>query len=559
MHTPFDPLSPAERLVVADVSSGGFTQLGDGARPGEPSPERAVRAGLLRWLLLGQDDAPRLHEKGLRLSGAFVQGSFDLEGCRLAADVRLVDCAFDAAPVLRSAILDSIQLDGSSFPGLLAGKLETRGGAYLLGAHSTGTVDLRGARLGGALVCDGAAIDRPGGAAIAADHLEARGGVLLRGATIRGAVDLGGGRIHGDLDLTGATVDHTHAEAILAAGLWAQGDILIRRATVSGRCLFTGARVSGDVDLSGSVFSAPGQDALALNRAVVDGALMMRDGARIAGLLNLNGTTVETLVDAADCWPAHGDLALNRFLYNAFLAAPTEAALRLDWLSRQNPHLWNEDFWPQPYEQLATVLAATGHGDDAQQVLVAKERLQRRARRLRATPALRRALLWLADGLLRVTIGYGRQPLRAFLWLGLFWLSGAAAYGAIEATGAIRPTPVVALRSPEWVLCGAVEDRMVFLPSLGMERRGLAERGQRQIDCYLAQPETAAFPRFNPWMLALDTILPAVDTGQSAAWSPDIRHPAGYLAKAMGYVLTLAGWALSLLAVAGFSGIVRAR
>ncbi len=557
MNSPFDPLSPAEQAVAADVSSGAFTRLGDGSRPEAPSPARVLRAELLRWLLLGLDGAPRLHEKGLRLSGAFIEGALDLEGCRLDSDLRIADSAFDSALVLRSATLDSLLLDGSALPGLLAEKLEARGGVYLRGAVVKGVVDLRGARLGGALVCDGATIERPGGPALAADHLEARGGVHLRGASIRGVVDVSGARVHGSLDITGIVIEHAEADAVRADRLWARGDVLFRRATVRGRSVFTGARVGGDVDLGGSTFTAPGDDALALNRASVEGALMMRDGARVEGLLNLNGTTVETLVDAAESWPAHGDLALNRFLYQAFLAAPSDAPSRLDWLSRQNPRQWGEDFWPQPYEQAAKVLAATGHGDDAQRVLVAKERLQRRARRARADFAPWRALMWLSDGMLRLTIGYGRQPLRAFVWLVLFWLAGVGAYVAAEAAGAIRPTAVVALRSPEWVLCGVQEDRTLTLASVGAPRNGLAAPGQRQVDCFVAQPEIAAYPKYNAWMLSLDTILPAVDTGQSAAWSPDVRSPVGYAVKAAGYVLTLLGWALSLLAVAGFSGIVR--
>lgn len=558
MRTPFDPLSPGEQAVVANVATGAYTRLGDGARPEGSAPDRAVRAAVLRWLLLGVDGAPRLHEKGLRLSGAFVTGALDLEGCRLRCDVRLADCGFDAALVLRSARLDSLQLDGSSPPGLLAEKLEARGGVYLRGLRAAGAIDLRGARLGGALVCDGAAFGEPGGPALLAEGLCAGGDVALRGAAVRGAVHLGGARIEGDLDLTGVAIDHVGGDAVLAPGLRAQGDVLLRRAAITGRCRFTGARIGGDVDLGGGAFSAPGDDAFALNRAIVDGALMLREGARVTGLLNLNGARVETVVDAPESWPADGDLALNRFLYGAFLAAPADAARRLDWLSRQDPRRWGEDFWPQPYEQLAAVLAATGHGDDAQVVLVAKERLQRRARRARARWP-RRLLLWLSDGLLRVTIGYGRRPLLAFLWLATFWLLGVGAYGAAQAAGAIRPTPVVALRAPEWVLCGVPRGVRAALPSANGTREGLAAPGERQIDCYLAQPETAAFPVFNPWMMALDTILPAVDTGQAAAWAPDVRYPAGYAAMAFGYILTLVGWALSLLAVAGFSGIVRAK
>jgi hypothetical protein len=276
-------------------------------------------------------------------------------------------------------------------------------------------------------------------------------------------------------------------------------------------------------------------------------------------MVNLNGTSVDALIDAAECWPKAGHLALNRFLYKGFLSGPTDAQARLDWLSRQSAAHWGEDFWPQPYEQLAAVLEDSGHGDDAQRVLIAKERLQRRARRRRATPAPWRAALWLTDGLLKLTVGYGRRPLLATVWLLLFWLAGGVALTATQAQEALRPNVPVVLRSAEWVLCGVPRGTPLALPSVGASRAGLAAPGESQLACYLRQPEAAAYPKFNPWMFALDAILPALDTGQATAWVPDVRHPAGYAAKAFTYLLTVVGWALSLLAVAGFSGLVRAR
>lgn len=553
----FDPLTPAEQAVLAEVSYSGFTRIGDGALPPPEAPERVVRAALLRLVLTRADGMPLLHEKGLRLGGAIIAGPLDLEGCRIAADVRLADCRFEAALVLRSASLDSLLLDGSTLPGLLAEKLEARGGLYLRSVTIKGPVDFRGARLGGALVADGAVLVRPNDTALAADDIEARGGLLLRGADVRGVVALGGARLSGDLDVTGGSIANAGSDALRAEGLAVRGDVLLRRSNIEGRILLTGARIGGDVDLGGGAFAAPGGDALVLNRASVAGALMIREGATISGLLNLNGTSVDALVDAPESWPPPGDLALNRFLYKGFLSAPSDAAVRLDWLSRQSPHRWGEDFWPQPYEQLAAVLAESGHGVDARRVLVEKERLQRRARRARTRPWVKRGLLWITDSLLRITIGYGRRPLRAFLWLALLWLAGVALFTAVEDADALRPAPVVAVRSPEWVLCGAEANARLALPSLGDARPGLARPGESQLACWRRQPEAQAFTKFNAWMFALDTLLPGVNSGQTEAWAPDTRTSIGAAAKSVAHALTVLGWALGLLAVAGFSGIVR--
>jgi hypothetical protein len=483
----------------------------------------------------------------------------DLEGCRFPREIGLADCLFDKAVVLRSAVIDTLLLDGSILPRLDADALEAHCGVYLRGATVNGTVALRGARVGGELVCDGARLEHPNKKALAAEGLEVRGGVLLRGAVVRGEIEVAGGRLGDDLDFTGASLDNPRGDAICAIGTELRGDILLRHVTARGRCAFTGARVGGDIDLGGATFEAVDRPAFELNRAFVQGAFMLGESATIKGLLNLNGTTVDTLVDAPQSWPARGDLALNRFLYKAFLSSPANAKLRLDWLSRQDPTRWGEDFWPQPFEQLAAVLRDTGHNEDALTVLVAKERLGRQARRARVRFAPWRALLWCSDALLATTIGYGRRPLLAFVWLGLFWACGAAVFSAADRLEVLRPSAPVTIRSPEWVLCGVPRGEERTLPSLGVARPGLAVPGQSQQACYLAQPEAQAFQKFKAWMFTLEALLPAVDAGQASAWSPDTRHAFGTFAKAWVYGLTLVGWALSLLAVAGFSGIVRSR
>lgn len=556
-RNPLEPQTLAEKAFLADVPGPGFTRVGDGALPPEGAADRAIRADLIRAVLTRADGVPQLHEKGLRLGGALIVGALDLEGCRLRSDLRLADCRFEAALTLRSCSLDSLLLDGSLLPGLLAEKLDARGGVYLRATSVDGLTDFRGARIGGALVADGARLSRPGAEAFAADSVEARGGVLLRGAVVRGAVALEGARIGGDLDATGADLANPEGDALRADGLETQGDVLLRRAAVAGRVGLTGARVGGDVDLGAGRFSALGGEAVMLNRASVDGALMMRDGAAIEGLLNLNGTTVDALVDAPESWPASGDLALNRFVYRGFLIAPSDAALRLDWLARQAPARWGEDFWPQPYEQLASVLSASGQGGDARRVLVEKERLQRHARRARTRFLPTRAALWAADGLLRITIGYGLRPLRAMLWLTGFWLAGTALFAAAEQASAVRPAPVVALRSPEWVLCAAGPEAKVAMASLGDSRPGLARPGETQLTCWRRQPEASAYTKFNPWMFAMDKLLPGSESGQSELWALDTRTALGATAKRAGHALGVIGSALSLLAIAGFSGIVR--
>jgi hypothetical protein len=502
------PLTPAEERIVADLGVGEFDRLGDGRRPETDDPSRHVRAAFLRFLILGGDEEHRPHEKGVRVSGGWISGVLDLEGARISRDIGLKDCRFDAVPVLRYAVIDNLLLDGSSLPGLQMERLEARGGVSLKGAELRGEVQLSGSRIGGNLSLDGASFSCDGRAALVADGIDVRS-VELRGAS------------------------------------------------VAGETRMTSARISGDLDLTGARLSYPDGEALHLNRTVVGGGLFLRGGAQINGALDLTGASIDTLHDDEASWPASGDLLLNRCLYNALIGGPMDARRRLKWLARQSPGRWGEDFWPQPYEQLAHVFSEMGHDEDARTVLVEKERLQRGARRARTKNPLWRFLLRAKDRLLGVTLGYGHKPLLSLGWLLLFWSLGVAVFAFAQSQSAIKPNSPVVLRSSEWTMCGVPRGEERLLAAV--PAAGRAAPGQSQVHCFLAQHEASSFPAFNAWMYSLDTLFPVLEIGQKDYWRPDPAKPWGSFAMGYFYFQAVVGWALSLLAIAGFSGLVRSR
>lgn len=554
----FHPLSAAETKVVAYLSLGDFDRLGDGLRPQTADPARIVRAELLRLLILGSD-GHRSHEKGLRLSGAWITGILDLEGCRVPRDIGLKDCHFEASPVLRSAIIDNLFLDGSVLPGLQADRLEARGCLSIRGATVTGEIRLSGARTGGSIEADGVSITSPAGIALDADGLETRGGILLRGATVRGGVNLSAVRLSGDVNAVGARIERPGEVAFNGDAIVAGGDLALRGATIIGEARFHGARFGGDIDCTSATLSQPGGYALRLNRAAIDGAFFLRQGASVDGTLDLTATTIGAIDDEKASWPSAGDLLLNRCQYGAFIGGPVDAQSRLDWLSRQAPERWKSDFWPQPYEHLSTVLREMGHDEDAREVLITKERLQRRARRARAkNPVLRGALASL-DGILAITLRYGRQPLLALVWLILFWTIGTGVFAVAYRNGAMKPNSPVVLRSAEWTMCDLERTESRYMPSSGQVLAGRAEAGQNQLSCFRSQPEAASYPEFNPVMYSLDVLLPVLLVGQKDYWRPDSMKPTGRFTLSYYFFQSIIGWALSLLAVAGFSGLVKSR
>lgn len=552
----FRPLLPAEEEIIARLLSGDFDRLGDGSRPERADPARVVRAAFLRFLMLGGEEGCRPHEKGVRVSGAWISGLLDLEACRVPCDIGLKDCHFELAPILRAAIINRLFLDGSSLPGLQAERIEVRGGVYLRGADIGAEVNIAESRLGGNLECDGATLRATRGLALNAQSIEVRN-VRLRAAYIHGAINVSGAQMAADLDCAGAVVTRDEGIAIEASECEVRGGVVLRNARIEGEVRLVASIVNGDMDCTGGSFAHPGQAAIDISRMVIRGAFFLRGGAAVKGTLAMTDTSVGTIHDEAACWPVRGDLLLNRCRYDAFIDGPTDAHSRLDWLARQSPERWGEDFWPQPYEQLASVFREMGHGEDARVVLITKERLQRRARRARTENPLWRIALTVIDVVLGVTLAYGRQPLLAFVWLTLFWGAGVAVFANAEAQGAFKPNSAVVLRAPEWTLCGLGQSEERLLVSTRQITRGLAEPGQTQLACFHQRWEASSYPEFNPWMYSLDALLPVLEMGQKEFWRPDPAREGGGLAIGYFYFQSVAGWALSLLAVAGFSGLVK--
>jgi hypothetical protein len=243
---------------------------------------------------------------------------------------------------------------------------------------------------------------------------------------------------------------------------------------------------------------------------------------------------------------------LDQFRYGGFSGADISARARKRWLALQDPARWGKEFWPQPWEHCAKVLREMGLAAEARAVLIDKEIRQRRALRARmAWP--RRALTWALDRSVGATTRYGRRPLLAVWWLVLFWLIGVGVFTAVEKAGAIKPNNVLSQRSAEWMACAPSYQRVPDAPA----PRWRAEYAD-QLDCFRAQPEAAAYPSFNAWIYSADALLPIVDMEMQTYWVPDEKAvPVGQLGRAYLWWQIAVGWALSLLTVAGISGLIK--
>jgi len=237
--------------------------------------------------------------------------------------------------------------------------------------------------------------------------------------------------------------------------------------------------------------------------------------------LDLRSARVGALDDEEKSWPKPGNLLLDGFTYDGIYgAAPTDATNRIAWLSLQPTN----QFLPQPYEQLASVLRRAGHEDDAREVLIAENR--DRAGRVKGFRPIR-CWYWLLDE----TIRYGYRPWRAFWESAAFVFIGTILFKRGHRIQLITPT----------------NDRAYFVS------------GPPQVQEF--------YPRFNAFTYSLDSFVPLIRLRVAEYWLPNanLGGPVlGIRSLKWGAVLRfylwfhiIAGWVLTTLWVGALVGLIK--
>jgi hypothetical protein len=222
-------------------------------------------------------------------------------------------------------------------------------------------------------------------------------------------------------------------------------------------------------------------------------------------------------------------LILHGLEYNEIASkSPKDWRSRLDWLQRQ------AQFSPQPYEKLAEVLRESGHDEDARQILVEKNKGVSRQTNF---PSLR----WWRYKILGPMIGYGYRPFRA-VWWGL----GLILFG--------------------WVFFGLGYDRHIMLPTSenAYIKQDANPPGQTQTTPNgrsNGQRELSpAYPEFHSLAFSVETVVPLVNLYQAQYWLPRTdsgKWLSGWIWMSVFWLERIAGWILSLLFVAGVTGLLK--
>lgn len=565
-------LTPAEKQLIDACKKGESCKLGDGELPpeGAPTSGREIRAGLLRYLILGGCKNCKVDGWGIGLAGAYVTGELDLSFAIARGVTSLSRCRFDTTLVALQSRFEFINLTGSALIGLNAQGAQVRGNVFLRDITATNEVRFSNASIGGQLVCEGARFEATSGPALNVQGVRISRSINLRGITAKANVEIKAAIIGGQLNCEGARFEAASGQALNAQGVKVTRSIYLRGITAKAEVKLNAAVIGGQLSCRGACFEATEGRSLNAQRMHVAQGLIWREVTPGQGVFDFSAAQVGDLADDPECWPEKRQLVLDGFTYDRISgSSPTDAKTRIPWLEKGSE--WNGQFFPQPFTQLANVLREMGHDSEARKVLFRREQLLRINRRdqqriapngevsvglLSISRDISNGFRYFVDLVLRGIVGYGHRPFRSlWLLLALIFLTIFPAHFAYE-EGSFTPNSAPVLVSGGW------QDLSMSQPNPAKVWSGDAEpllwsHSENEENWQDAAPGRD-WETFNALAYAVDIIVPIIDIGQTAAWAPSTTR--GWWGKQLWWLkgwLSIAGWIVTALGAAAITGLIR--
>jgi len=325
----FGELSQAEGDLLQAAEAGTDLQ----AAQNEPAPldladpstwpaHRTVRAALLRWLFVTEAARERMDPKGFEVFRAHVTGRLDLELVQSSLPLAIHESAIPDGMSLRYAGFPYVDLRGS-LVGAIGGVRLTCAGSILLDElRSNGGLDLRGARIGGNVSCDGAHLASRDSSALDLSQADIGSGLLMRnGFRADGAVQIHGTRIAGNVVADGVLVGPASGPALRIETSAIGGSLFLRRGfRALGQVRIYECSIRGSIECDGGRFTARKDFALLIEGSAVGGAVLLRqdrDGRpgrrfRAIGGVRLYNSSIASNLDVGGAEVrAHARLALD--------------------------------------------------------------------------------------------------------------------------------------------------------------------------------------------------------------------------------------------------------
>ena len=542
------------------------------------------------------NDNETLSCDGMETSGAV----FLCDGFKAAGTVRLA-----GARIRKNLFCINGQFDGSDIS-LICDNVKTNGTVFLnRGFKASGTVRLLGAKIGADLACDSGQFNgkivalhcdgiEVSGAVFLNDGFNASGTVKILAAKIRGdlacrngvfrgpevalhahGAEFGGNCFldhnflaHGTVNLSSATIAHNlycqggtfscKSQAIHAPRITVGDNInLGKDCRVAGQVSFQAAEVGGDITFAHGSFE--GKPSVNLRNAKIEGMLVWRDIEHARGELNLSGASCRTLNMDWKSWEKPDQVRIDNFTYSGFSELPTgcDANFWTNWLERQPARHLEERYRPKPYAQLATVLDAMGHEEEARAIRIEQRKRQSLfTRKFEAVPnrfesKLARKLVVFWNFIQWLVVSYGYRPGKAVFFLFGMMVIGSVVYHFAARDGIMTPTHPLIFK----------EAAGGFIPKQ-CSKNWVYPANDIKAKCEAAIP--SEYSSFNAIAYSIDTAIPVVNLRMESDWSPRVvtwdeglPYSPGWWVRTWEWLQIAFGWGFSLLFVSAIGGVIR--
>ncbi len=414
-------------------------------------------------------------------------------------------------------------------------------GFYAKGFGSEGAVNIRASRIGGVLNCSGGSFENSDGVSINAYGMKVGGDVLFKnGFKSDGVVILIDAEIKGGLECSKCkfTNPNPDKESINALRMRVVGNVFLQNCFMArGEVRLNQANIGQDLGCTACRFESKNGPSLNAEGIRVGGSVFCRNNFQAIGSVNFIISRVhvgfqwrnvltpdKTSLDlrlaeigsiwvAPNSWPKKGNLRLNGLVYSDIPGdAHQDAATLISFLNLQP----SDKYYPQPYEQMAKVLKASGREEDAKKILIEKNKIRLERGELNL---ISKVWLWLLGAL----IGYGYRPWKAGVYAMIVIVFGALLF--VEA------------------------DRKCIMTDCGEEKTNQT---------------------FSAFFYSLDKFVPFLDLDQAKHWRPllqknrpnkrdefgDRRIPGEYVYYYQ-FAHVILGWLLTTIFIVGLTGAIR--
>ena len=336
----FVPLKAAEQKLLAVASTGKQCSFG-GTRPDAPTGENLIRADFVRFLALGGDGAASVHEGGLKIQGAYIEGTINLDGTTKVRPLWIVDSTITGEFSFADAETKVVSLDRTAVSSIRGDGVMIDGSLLLRDTLIDGSLQLFGAEIMGTLSCTGCRIEgrRWRSQRLAVDlitatiggNVEFRNGFFANGhiqldnSEIGGTFDCSEGRFLSAFDSQAQYLSRWDAaiRAVKCHRLNLKGSLYLRDCESEGEMSFSGAQIGGDIDCRKGHFRCSGNNdttALRFTRIVTNGNVYLSDGFDAKGKVQFNGARIRGNIDCQG-----GTFSVPEGLPSRDFAAPGEA------------------------------------------------------------------------------------------------------------------------------------------------------------------------------------------------------------------------------------------